>query len=247
VAERQSEFINANPIHDIATVYHDGGAISDETHQMMISIMPDAYWEKRFNRYTSDTYAYPVDGDPAYPDYVHLIAQVPTGKLLRLYWDTFVKSPFLLINARLSGSFLIWDYVRLDGTYDTLRIHNPELMLAWARQWGVMNISWKANRLTSFINGFAYFTGSRHPIIHSVFWCIGISNFLVMIALYYWVIKKAYRNILLIIPYILSGLILMVSITAPDIRYIWPQLLGAMIIVYSTIMIEPNVKTKSQP
>jgi hypothetical protein len=246
VVKMQDSFVTRIPIHDIATVFYDGGDISEETHLMLTDIMPTEYWIKRFNRYNSDTYAYPLDGDPAYKNFMEILNNVSIGHVLKLYIDTFLQSPMDIVRARLSLTPLVWNYTRLDGYHDTLLIYDTKLMSTWAQNWGVTNISWNENSVTRLINSIANFTGDKNLILHFSVWRIGIVNFIIEVVAYFWFLTKKSSNLLLIFLYGLSGLILIVSMPAPDFRYIYPHFLAAMIIIISSVLIEEDIKTVSK-
>lgn len=224
-------FLNSPPLQDIAGVYIRGGDLSQETLATMKDIMPLEYWEKRYSPYTSDTYLFPQDGDPAYQDYIEKVESIPTSKILNLYLNTFFRTPVDILSSRIVISSLLWNITRPGDDFNTPLIWHPDKMRRWAEIFNIRGIEWEINPLTTFFNQLVEVTSRQNPILYFLFWSAGLSNAVAFLLTYFYFIRRRFSHNLIIVPYISSFGILILSIPFQDFRYIWPHIVYAFLLL----------------
>jgi len=228
-------FVRISPLQDIAGVYNRGGDLSQETLSMMEGIMPFDYWVKRYNPYTADTYLYPRDADPSHRDYIAKIEDVPLPHLLRLYVDTFFRSPTEIIGSRVAMTSMIWNIDSPVRNFDHPRIWDPKTMQDWEQALGITGITWHPNALTKIINNFSDTAGALNPILYILLSWPGISNAAILLIAYYWLINRKFHHALILVPFILSVISLALSMHAQEFRYIWHHTIFAAVLILFVI------------
>lgn len=223
------------PLHGIASVIkgQDFDVLSNETKDLMESILPEKEWENRYNAFHSDDLLLGFR-DMTYYDNTDDISII---NVLSCYMDTLMKKPVQVIFDRLCGSELLWNITLENGSYNYVVEDNNSIEFN-----SELNI-YRSNNIFTTLAKIIYRITEKVLILNILILRTGIFLYMLIILIIYSIINKI-KNIFISIPCFSNVIAMLISMSCQHLRYVWFVNLTSIFILLIVISSNSNIKKK---
>lgn len=202
------------PLHGIvyATVYNYN--VPKEAKELLDDMMPLEKWKEIYQTYSASSLF--VSNASTQNNILGKTADIGIIRLIEIYIKTFISAPTAIFKDRLYGIDLVWNVFQRNG-YDWKAANDTYEIGVINNDFGYYR---NDNLLTSVVSVIVRATFTNR-LLDTFFWRGGIHLCFILILSFYAIIKKEYKKLIFVLPFIGNVASLILSMCWQDFRYVF--------------------------